>query len=246
MPSFAPGNRSRTASAMTCAVECRIASSSSWAPASSSSSAEPRSGAARSSSSPGPSARPSGSGSGCAPIAVFATCTASGESKRPLVPTGREVDGSISRGSTRLHDSCRRSGAHRALQAALTGGPGPVHRPLTGGANSEVDRRASSRGPALWLIWPPIACPDRSVELDYTAPTLDVDDAEEEQQDDDQPGHAEDPEQKRDHSLPPFGRQRCGLAGDSDGGRETGRVSSGSRKRRARITARLGQVTVNL
>ena len=47
MPSFAPGNRSRTASAMTCAVEWRIASRSLCAPASSSSSAEPRSGASR-------------------------------------------------------------------------------------------------------------------------------------------------------------------------------------------------------
>ena len=50
-PSFVPGNRSVTASAMTCAVEWRIAPMSLWAPASRSSSAEPRSGASKSSTS---------------------------------------------------------------------------------------------------------------------------------------------------------------------------------------------------
>ena len=39
---------------------------------------------------------------------------------------------------------------------------------------------------------------------DYTRRPLDVDDAEEQEQEDDQPRHAEDPEKQRSHTWPPF------------------------------------------
>ena len=116
MPSFAPGNRSRTASAMTCAVEWRIASSASWAPASRSSSAEPRSGA---SSRPRRRPRrgrdrrrrlPSRLPSSCLPR--IATTS------RPDRTRGR----STSRGSTRLHGRVLRRRRRSCARAALTGG----------------------------------------------------------------------------------------------------------------------------
>ena len=40
-------------------------------------------------------------------------------------------------------------GCRPRSRAALTGGPGPVRRPLAGGACLDVDRRAPSQGPAL-------------------------------------------------------------------------------------------------
>ena len=132
MPSFVPGNRASTASAITWAVEWRIASSSSWAPASSSSSTEPRSGASRTSGSSGVA----GAGRRLAArlVRLVRHAETSRESKRPLVH--RQDERSITRRPAvppafpTVAAGRRRSSA----LAALTGGPGPVHRPLTGGA----------------------------------------------------------------------------------------------------------------
>ena len=249
---------------MTWAVEWRIASSSSWAPASSSSSTEPRSGATSSSVVSPTSATPSAAAAasvGSLPAGSIASSAllrlvrlvrlldhhCLRESKRPLVPTGREVDHSISRGSTRLHDSRHRGGASRALCAALTGGPGPVHRPLTGGAV-----RASSPGfhlPRLACDVDPISV-SRSMrwaglyprrDASGTGPRvvrLELDDAEEQQQDDDQPRHAEDPEKQGNH-VRLLWRASAGRRTHRRGRVRPSRMKSGSRKGRARITARV-------
>jgi hypothetical protein len=74
---------------------------------------------------------------------------------------------SISRGSTRLHSRgpCR---PRSCARAALTGGPGPVHRPLTGGAMSKVEVGLPAWA-RLSVARAPVACPDRCVARDYTA-----------------------------------------------------------------------------
>ncbi len=142
MPSFVPGKRSRTASAMTWAVEWRIASSSSWAPASSSSSTEPRSGATRSSASSASGAssvRAVAAALGLVALLVLLvrhaiTTFCRRNRNDPSSIRQDERPTGISRGSTRLRHAYRWVRRAFALRAALTGGPGPVHRPLTGGA----------------------------------------------------------------------------------------------------------------
>ena len=124
MPSFVPGNRSSTASAITCAAEWRIASSSLCAPASSSSSADPRSGATNSSSTSSASA----TAASCSAIRL---ASMNHETSRPRQDE-RLTGAPAVPPAFAAHMCVPRS------RAALTGGPGPVHRPLTGGTSLVV------------------------------------------------------------------------------------------------------------
>src|SRR4051794_20140971 len=225
MPSLASSNRSRTASAMTWAVEWRIASRASWAPASSSSSTDPRSGASRISS--------SGAGSVTGASAIVLSKNRNDPSSRQ---DERSTD-STSRGSTRLHDLDALVGLGSCARAAITGGPGPVLRSLTGGAAGSSMSGFQPRLAALarlslidWIRWRvPIdalfpTIPHASLEAARAsvdpdgarcrAPSrswrrcLDVDHAEEQKQDDQEPRHAEDPEQQRNHLGLLSGRKR--------------------------------------
>jgi hypothetical protein len=70
-------------------------------------------------------------------------------------PTGREVRSS--RGSTRLRDPDAGASRSRA-RAALTGGPGPVLRPLAGGAGAARSSGSQPWPGSLWIdlggAWP--------------------------------------------------------------------------------------------
>ncbi len=133
MPSFVPGNRSRTASARTWAALWRIGPSSPAAPWSISSVALPRSGASRTSSSPAMSC-----------CSSLMSAPENHKTPRPCRTRGRS-----SRGPTRVRDAVP---APRSL-AAITGGPGPVHRPLTGGAAPYRSPGFQTWLGSLWVRW---------------------------------------------------------------------------------------------
>ncbi len=158
MPSFVPGKRSRTASAMTWAAEWRIGSSGSPAPASSSSSAEPRSGASKS------SAASSADVLGRSAVDLSASRRSSVGPPRidkPLVH--RQDERSDPPAVPPAFASLRLPGAARALWPRYRADPGPVRRPLTGGASSSVAAGLPAYGPALSWLRLDVACPDRRV-----------------------------------------------------------------------------------
>ncbi len=150
------GKRSRTASAMTCAAEWRIAPRSSCAPASSSSSAEPRSGASKNSSSGGPSSATGACWSAIVPPPEnHATSRPAGTRGRsPAVPpafAARQLPSRRARGRANGRRPGRFAGRSRV-----------VHR-------GEGDRRAHSLDPALWGA-SRRPCPDRRI-LDMVGDT---------------------------------------------------------------------------